>query len=96
MNFSPYGQQLLSTSSRTIKIWDLSSEQATHTFKGHSSRIRSAAFNPDGNRIVSGSMDNTLKLWDATTGKELRTFTGHTDAVWSVCFSPDGRRIASG
>ncbi len=30
---------------------------------GHSSSVRSVAFSPDGNTIVSGSDDNTIRLW---------------------------------
>ncbi|MHC4505112.1 MAG: WD40 repeat domain-containing protein, partial [Planctomycetota bacterium] len=33
--------------------------------KGHSSGLYSAAFSPDGRRIVTGSADKTAKLWDA-------------------------------
>ena len=31
----------------------------------HSSFVRSVAFSPDGNTIVSGSSDKTIKVWDA-------------------------------
>jgi WD40 repeat protein len=55
------------------------------------------AFSPDGNRIVSGSMDNTLRLWDVATGQLIgQPMSGHTNVVLSVAFSHDGTRIASG
>ncbi len=66
------------------------------TLYGHSGAVRSARFNPEGTRIVSGSDDCTVKLWDATSGRELRTFRGHLRGVNSVCFSPDGTQIVSG
>ena len=31
----------------------------------HSSIISSAAFSPDGTKIVSGSDDKTIKVWDS-------------------------------
>ena len=65
------------------------------TLAGHSGPV-SATFSPDGQRIVSGSLDRTLKIWDANTSKELKTFTGHTSWVTSVSFSPDGQRLVSG
>ena len=39
----------------------------------------SAAFSPDGSRVVTASYDNTARLWDAMTGAALATLSGHTD-----------------
>jgi WD40 repeat protein len=58
--------------------------------------ISSAAFSPDGTRVVSGSEDKNLRLWDAVSGACLNTLTGHSQPVWSVAFSPDGTRVVSG
>ena len=33
--------------------------------------VTSAAFSPDGRRIVTASADNTARLWDAETGKPI-------------------------
>ena len=35
------------------------------TLKGHTGRVYSASFSPDGSRIVTGSWDKTAKVWDA-------------------------------
>ena len=72
------------------------SGKALHTLKGHPSWVKSVAFSPDGQRIVSCSNDKTLKIWDANNGKELHALKGHTGYVMSVAFSPDGQRIVSG
>jgi predicted nucleic acid-binding Zn ribbon protein len=66
------------------------------TLKGHTYRVQSVAYSPDGRRIVSGAMDNTIKIWDAEVWRELRTLKGHTLPVWSVAYSPDGCSIISG
>ena len=43
-------------------------------------RVNSAAYSPDGKRIVTASGDQTARIWDAATGEELRQLTGHSGA----------------
>ena len=57
--------------------------------------MNSAAFSPDGTRIVTGSWDNTARVWDAATAKQLAVLRGHEFWVTSVGFSPDGTRIVT-
>ena len=64
--------------------------------EGHSDSVRSVAFIPQGDRIVSGSDDGTLRLWDIEGNAIGSPFEGHGDSVWSVAFSPQGDRIVSG
>lgn len=70
-------------------------DQSPQTFKGHTDRVNSVAFSPDGKMLVGGSEDNTVRLWEVATGKLLRTIS-HNGKVRSVAFSPDGKILASG
>ncbi|MBC1242316.1 PD40 domain-containing protein, partial [Nostoc sp. 2RC] len=62
---------------------------------GHSSRVNSVVFSPDGKTLASASDDKTIKLWDVSTSKAIKTLTGHSSRVNSVVFSPDGKTLAS-
>jgi len=62
---------------------------------GHTDRVTSVAFSPDGKQALTGSRDGTAKLWDLS-GKELRAFAGHAEGVSSVAFSPDGKQALTG
>ena len=61
----------------------------------HKGPVNSAAFSPDGTRVVTASNDNTARLWDAGNGHLLATLAGHTGPVNSALFSPDGKRIVT-
>ena len=58
--------------------------------------VLSAAFSPDGKRIVTASADKTARIWDVATGQPIgEPLKGHKADVWSAAFSPDGKRIVT-
>ena len=62
---------------------------------GHDGSVHSAAFSPDGSRIVTASADKTARIWDAASAKEIAVLRGHDESVNSAAFSPDGSRIVT-
>jgi len=76
-------------------VWEAATGKGLRTLIGHTERLSSLAWSPDGKRLATASGDKTTKLWDAATGKELLTLTGHIDSVKSVAWSPDTKRLAS-
>jgi WD40 repeat protein len=62
---------------------------------GHLGYVSSAAYSPDGKRIVTASEDKTARLWDAETGKAIAVLAGHDGSVAGAAFSPDGKCIVT-
>ncbi|MBK7337852.1 MAG: WD40 repeat domain-containing protein [Saprospirales bacterium] len=61
--------------------------------QGHSNVVRSVAFNPNGDKIITTSDDETVKVWDANSGQCILTLQGHSDVVRSAVFNPNGDKI---
>jgi WD40 repeat protein len=79
-----------------VKVWSVSGGKEVASLAGHTNRVRSVAFSPDGQHIVSGSADKLVKVWSVSARKEVASLAGHTSHVYSVAFSPDGEHIVSG
>jgi len=67
------------------------------TLEGHDSRITSAIFSSDGQRIATSSDDGTVRLWDTEDGWQIALFEEDRQfvCVHEVVFSPNGQQIAS-
>ena len=92
--FSP-DSQTLATGWSDISLWDVNSGVVKTTLSGHTHRIRTLAFSPDGRILVSGSRDSTVRLWDVETATQKTVLTAHTGRINDVAFTPDGQILAS-
>ena len=61
----------------------------------HQGPVVSAAFSPDGTRVVTASAASAARVWDAATGKPITGPLEHQGPVWSAAFSPDGTRVVT-
>ncbi len=73
-----------------VLLFNRGSGAQVRVMTGHTARVTSVAFAPDGNSFVTGSVDKTAKLWSTLSGAELMTFLGHTNTVTAVDYFSDG------
>ena len=96
VEFSPVDATLVASAgeSNIIKLWNLRNNTAT-LLRGHTGRVNSVAFSPDGALFASVSDDRTIKLWNVRNQQNIRTLQ---DGIpyRSVAFSPDGQGLATG
>ncbi len=62
---------------------------------GHSSRVTSVAWSPDGRYLASASYDKTVQVWDASNGKNILTYKRHSQHVNALAWSHDSKYLAS-
>ncbi|KAJ2746233.1 Chromatin assembly factor 1 subunit [Coemansia sp. BCRC 34301] len=63
--------------------------------RGSLADICDLAWSPDGNFLVSASVDNTARVWDAREARCLQVLAGHSHYVQGVAWDPLGEFIAT-
>ena len=63
----------------------------------HSDWVCNTSFSPDGDNLVTSSVDGTAKIWKLVNGQwQEKTTIQHSAWVKDLCFSPDGKRLVTG
>ncbi|PYH97118.1 small nucleolar ribonucleo protein complex subunit Utp15 [Aspergillus ellipticus CBS 707.79] len=97
--FSPSDPTTVLTASddRTVRLWDLPTENSAKTFVGHTDYVRSGAFMPgslaSSGLVVSGSYDRTVRLWDPRVEHRSAMTFKMGAAIESVLPMPTGTTV---
>ncbi|KAJ1606530.1 WD repeat-containing protein [Cryptosporidium canis] len=82
-----------------IKLWDISSGYNFATFSDHISQISKVIFNPQGNAVISASLDGSIRAYDIMRYRNFRTLTaGNDTGVQFTCVAMDraGELVVAG
>ncbi|GHB77172.1 hypothetical protein GCM10010377_79410 [Streptomyces viridiviolaceus] len=95
--YSPDGKVLaVSDDTGAVRLYDARTRRTLGRLTGHSGKVSSVRFSPDGRFVAASSHDSpAVILWDARTHRRLASLDGHRRPVQSVSFSPDGRTLAT-
>ncbi|CAE6472865.1 unnamed protein product, partial [Rhizoctonia solani] len=95
--FSPTGTTLAAASESEIYLWDpFTRQRIGEPLKGHTDNVKTLAFLPDSDILVSGSDDHTICVWDVRSRQMVSgPLHGHLSAIDAVTVSPDGKLLVS-
>ncbi|KAG1817625.1 WD40-repeat-containing domain protein [Suillus subaureus] len=96
--FSPNGLQLASGEQGTVRVWNTENvaELLFDINFAHQGWVKSVAWTPDGQQLISASHDQTIKFWDSSNGTKIgQPCTGHTHDINSLAISSDASFIAT-
>ncbi len=80
----------------TVRIWRTAGTRLLHEFTGHTGRVYTLDFHPDGTLLASGDTDGQVRLWDPVVGTPAGTLERCTGAVYQVLFGgEDGNLLAA-
>ncbi|PSS36049.1 F-box-like/WD repeat-containing protein [Actinidia chinensis var. chinensis] len=93
---NPNKQLLLASASfdATVKLWDVEQGRLTCSLNGHRDPVYSVAFSPNGEYLVSGSLDKSMHIWSLKDRKIVKTYTG-SGGIFEVCWNKEGNKIAA-
>jgi len=105
VTFNDTAEQVISAGiDNDLKVWDLREVSMVYRMQGHADTVTGLSLSPDGNFVLSNSMDCSARLWDirpfAPAQRGTNVFYGHTHNfeknLLRCSWSADGTRVTCG
>lgn len=78
----------------SVQVWEAATQSLVCTYRGHTKRIVTITWSPDGTCLASASQDGTVQIWDATTAEPRLTYRTYASQMTALAWSPDGHLIS--
>lgn len=93
---SPDGTTLAIGEGRDVVLFDASTLTERTRLHGHTDRVLTVRFSPDGRSLAAGGADRSVLVWDPTSYRQTARLTGHGGPVLALVFAPDSATLYSG
>jgi WD40 repeat protein len=99
--FAPSKPEILASASAdgTAKLWKWQAKDAKDqdqaTFLGHKRSVTGLVFHPNGQWLITSSLDETIKVWDVASQRIVQELNLVDGPVAGIGLESDGRRIVA-
>jgi len=98
IDYSSDGTRIATVGANAVAtVWDVETGRESLTLAGHVGLGANVAIAPDGDRLLTSSLDGTTRVWDISVsgGRDWVTVPGANRIYLGVAFSPDGSTFAA-
>ncbi|WP_260581751.1 WD40 repeat domain-containing protein [Sphingopyxis sp. PET50] len=86
---------LMTLSDGTFELRDADTGAMMQRIPGHAEAVLSASFSPDGERVLTGSLDDTVRVWSLADEREIMEARIEVPKLRSAAWAPEGNGIVS-
>jgi transducin (beta)-like 1 len=76
-----------------VKLWDCDGGRLLYSLQGHSCRVYTCAWSPDGSMLAAACLQGKLVIWDVHNGNEVKQYSTGA-GFFELSWNSDGQRLA--
>ncbi|WP_077145947.1 toll/interleukin-1 receptor domain-containing protein [Sphingopyxis sp. KK2] len=86
---------LMTLADGSFELRNAQTGSAVTKIGGHRGAVLSGSFNPDGDRVLTGSLDDTARIWSLATRKEIEAARIAVPRLRSAAWAADGEGVVT-